>query len=70
MLRCDMAQSRGMDDKQHTQTGRIARERTPEDGRLEATGAYETDGDVVLYDTEEPLAWIESDSAVALAEMR
>lgn len=36
---------------------------------LEATGAYETAGGVVLYDTEEPLAWIQADNAVELTEM-
>jgi hypothetical protein len=45
-------------------------EREPtEDGALEATGAYETDGSVVLYDTEQPLAWVQSDNAVSLDEM-
>ncbi|MFW5973884.1 MAG: DUF7331 family protein [Natrialbaceae archaeon] len=36
---------------------------------LDATGAYETGGEVVLYDTEEPLAWIQADNAVELTEM-
>lgn len=40
------------------------------DGTLDATGAYETAEGVVLYDTEQPLAWLQSDSAVELAEMR
>lgn len=39
------------------------------DGALDATGVYETAGDVVLYDTEEPLAWVQSDNAVTLDEM-
>lgn len=43
--------------------------KTTNDGALEATGAYEADGSVVLYDTEQPLAWVESDSAVSLDEM-
>lgn len=37
---------------------------------LDATGAYETAEGVVLYDTEQPLAWLQSDSAVKLTEMR
>jgi hypothetical protein len=38
-------------------------------GALNATGAYETQSGVVLYDTEAPLAWIQGDNAVSLAEM-
>lgn len=40
------------------------------DGTLDATGAYETADGVVLYDTEQPLAWLQSDGAVELPEMR
>jgi hypothetical protein len=40
------------------------------DGTLDATGAYETAEGVVLYDTEQPLAWLQSDGAVELGEMR
>ena len=40
------------------------------DGTLDATGAYETADGVVLYDTEQPLAWLQSDGAVELTEMR
>lgn len=40
------------------------------DGTLDATGAYETAEGVVLYDTEQPLAWLQSDGAVELREMR
>lgn len=36
---------------------------------IDATGAYETAGGVVLYDTEEPLAWVQADNAVDLTEM-
>lgn len=32
--------------------------------------AYEADGSVVLYDAEQPLAWIEASRAVSLAEVR
>lgn len=36
------------------------------DGALDATGVYETDSGVVLYDSEEPLAWVQADNAVRL----
>jgi hypothetical protein len=39
------------------------------DGALDATGAYETSSGVVLYDSEEPLAWVQADNAVTLEEM-
>jgi hypothetical protein len=48
---------------------RATTDRSTEGGALDATGAYETAGSVVLYDTEQPLAWIQSDSAVSLDEM-
>lgn len=47
-----------------------ASERTAAGDALEATGAYETAEGIVLYDTEQPLAWLQSDGAVELAEMR
>ncbi|ELZ25496.1 hypothetical protein C475_10709 [Halosimplex carlsbadense 2-9-1] len=34
-----------------------------------ATDAYEVDGGVVLFDTENPLAWVESDDALSLGRM-
>jgi len=40
------------------------------DGTLDATGAYETPEGVVLYDTERPLAWVQSNGAVELREVR
>jgi hypothetical protein len=58
-----------MEDQQNTPTERSVSDSTTGDGRLEATGVYETAGDVVLYDTENPLAWVESDTAVELSEM-
>lgn len=33
-----------------------------------AVEAYETDGNVVLFDAENPLAWLEAGSAVSLHE--
>jgi len=51
-------------DVSATETGGSA------DGTLDATGAYETAEGVVLYDTERPLAWLQSDGAVELDEMQ
>lgn len=39
------------------------------DEGIGATGAYETEDGIVLYDVDEPLAWVQSDTAVTLAEM-
>lgn len=36
---------------------------------IDATGVYEIQSGVVLYDSEEPLAWVQADNAVKLAEM-
>jgi hypothetical protein len=33
------------------------------------TESYEDDGAVVLYDAENPLAWVEADDAVSLSRM-
>lgn len=42
---------------------------TLENEEIGATGVYETEDGVVLYDVDEPLAWVQSDTAVTLAEM-
>jgi hypothetical protein len=34
-----------------------------------AVGAYEEDEDTVFYDTENPLAWVQTDRTVQLEEM-
>ncbi|MEF8814083.1 MAG: hypothetical protein V5A55_09725 [Halovenus sp.] len=39
-------------------------------GTIGATGVYNDDGAVVLYDTENPLAWIEGDNAIEVAQHR
>lgn len=39
-----------------------------EEAGVETVEAYETDGNVVLYDAENPLAWVESSGAVSLEE--
>lgn len=39
----------------------------PDTGTVET---YEADGSVVFYDAEQPLAWIEASTAVALADAR
>lgn len=61
-----------MEDRSNAPTGEPATESTLSvDGEsLDATGAYETPTGVVLYDTEQPLAWIQGDNAVTLGEMR
>lgn len=57
-----------MSEPTDASTGESTSERVATSG-LEATGSYETAGDVVLYDTERPLAWIQGDNAVELPEM-
>lgn len=47
------------------QDGRIV----AENEAVASTEAYETEEGVVLYDAERPLAWVQSDRAVALEEM-
>lgn len=59
-----------MEDQRDTQTTGSRIERTAGERGLDATGVYESGDDVVLYDTEDPLAWIEADHAVALSEVR
>lgn len=48
---------------------RVKATRSADDGALDATGAYEAEEAVVLYDTENPLAWIQGNNAVTLEEM-
>lgn len=40
------------------------------DTGAETVESYETDDGVVLYDAERPLAWVESETAVRLANAR
>jgi hypothetical protein len=58
-----------MSDRTDVPTEEPGTERRERSDGLDATGAYETAGEVVLYDTERPLAWIQADNAVELAEM-
>lgn len=58
-----------MSDRTEMPTEESEAETTRAADGIEATGAYETAGGVVLYDTEEPLAWVQADNAVELAEM-
>ncbi|WP_435063079.1 DUF7331 family protein [Halobaculum sp. EA56] len=39
------------------------------DEAVETVEAYEDDGRTVLYDSENPLAWVEASTAVALADL-
>ena len=59
-----------MSERPDATTGVSASESTAAGDPLEAIGAYETADGIVLYDTEQPLAWLQSDDAVELAEMR
>jgi len=59
-----------MSERPDATMGVSASESTVTGGALEATGAYETAEGMVLYDTERPLAWLQSDGAVELAEMQ
>ena len=38
-------------------------------GAMNATGVYETAEGIVLYDTENALAWVQADSAVRLTDI-
>ena len=68
-----------MDDGTDGTTDRRSTAHDEPDGELEvatleneeigATGVYETEDGVVLYDVDEPLAWVQSDTSVTLAEM-
>lgn len=44
--------------------GPVGRTRSRVGDAIADTGTYETDGGVVLYDFDNPLAWIEADSAL------
>ncbi|PSP41650.1 hypothetical protein BRC66_02595 [Halobacteriales archaeon QH_2_66_30] len=53
-----------------TDETRVKATRSPEEGALDATGAYEDEEGIVLYDTENPLAWIQASDGTELDEMR
>ncbi|MXR50101.1 hypothetical protein GRX03_00560 [Halovenus sp. WSH3] len=60
-----------MSERTDPVAGASATERqSSSDGTLDATGTYETAEGVVLYDTERPLAWLQSDRAFEIGEMR
>jgi hypothetical protein len=42
---------------------------SPESEAVAATEAYETETGVVLYDSENPLAWIQADNACVVQKM-
>lgn len=46
-----------------------ARAADPEPDAVAAVGAYEDNDDTVFYDSENPLAWVQTDRTVELAEM-
>ncbi|WP_254862562.1 DUF7331 family protein [Halovivax gelatinilyticus] len=45
------------------------RESTEELARLPSIDSYETDEGIVFYDTENPLAWVETDRTLCLADL-
>jgi hypothetical protein len=67
----DRARSRSEVDSATGDTDSAAVRADPDiSAGVEATDAYEADdGGVVLYDIDNPLAWVEADSAVTLERM-
>lgn len=59
-----------MDDRMDHSTEAQCSESDREGDDIEATGVYETQGGIVLYDMDRPLAWVQGDNAIELAEMR
>ena len=57
----DRKMTRGSDSEVST--------RPVEPEAVAAVGAYEEDENTVFYDTENPLAWVQTDLAVQLKEM-
>ena len=69
-----MADNRSIDEHESAREDETHEEPTAsveqsDDGSLNATGMYEANNGVVLYDSEKPLAWVQADNAVALTEM-
>lgn len=56
------------DDGSPGRTGTEHRTGSNDAGAVDAVGTYEADGAVVFYDSENPLAWVQSRETVALAE--
>lgn len=59
--RMDRKTARGSDSEVST--------RPVEPEAVAAVGAYEDDEDTVFYDTDNPLAWVQTDRTVRLEEM-
>ncbi|ACV49000.1 MULTISPECIES: DUF7331 family protein [Halomicrobium] len=60
-----------MSDNAHADERDSAEERRSKPGlpaAVETTETYETDEGTVFYDAENPLAWLQTDSAVTLTE--
>jgi len=49
----------------------VTEEREPETelAMMPSIESYETDGGIVFYDTENPLAWVEADRTLCLDEL-
>ncbi|MFC7069290.1 DUF7331 family protein [Halobaculum lipolyticum] len=53
----------------HATDSPLERSGASPDEAVETVEAYEDDGRTVLYDAENPLAWMEASTAVALADL-
>ncbi|MFC6787645.1 hypothetical protein ACFQFH_17830 [Halobaculum halobium] len=53
----------------HVSDTPLERSGTSPDEAVETVEAYEDDGRTVLYDAENPLAWMEANTAVTLADL-
>lgn len=56
-----------MGDKLRTSTD--AQQSDSAGGAINATGVYETADGIVLYDSENALAWVQAEEALRLSEM-
>ncbi|WP_135363122.1 DUF7331 family protein [Halosimplex halophilum] len=65
----DHATRRGEADSAESEPSADVRVGPADTDGVAATDAYEVDGGVVLFHTENPLAWVEADDAVALGQM-
>ncbi|WP_277553573.1 DUF7331 family protein [Halobaculum limi] len=52
----------------HASDSPLERSGASPDEAVETVEAYEDDGRTVLYDSENPLAWVEASTAVTLAD--
>jgi len=65
----DQPSSRGEADSGDSHEAVAVRPAPEESTGVAATDAYEVDDGVVLFDVDNPLAWVEADAAVSLSRM-